>query len=228
VSTKSSDWHPLILAAISVTIRNSSEETSAMMIQGVSVGDMLNQSITVITKPSVATFEQYERRGGQREALIYVIIAAVLVGVVGAVFGLIGGPVGAIVGLLRGVFALVSFYVFAFALHFMGKQQGGTGTQDEVFYTTALYTAPILAVTGVVGAIPIIGCLAAPVSFVLWIYQCYLGYLAARSSMNLDQNKAIISVVVAIVAQIVVGFIIGGAIFTAMLGGAAASGALNQ
>jgi hypothetical protein len=197
------------------------EEASAMMIQGVSVGEMLNQSITVLTKPSVTSFEQYERRGGQREALIYVIAAAALVGIVGLVFGLLGGVIGAVAGLLRGVLALISFYVFAYALYFMGKQQGGTGTQDEVFYTTALYTAPILAVTGVVGAIPVLGCLAAPFSFALWIYQCYLGYLAARSSMNIDQNKAIISVVVAIVAQIVVGFVIGGIILGAIVGGAA-------
>jgi hypothetical protein len=199
-----------------------------MMIQGVSVGDMLNQSMTVLTKPSVASFEQFERRGGQREALTYVIIAAVLVGVVGLVFGLFGGIVGALAGLLRGVFALVGFYVFAFVLNWVGKQQGGTGTQDEVFYTAALYTAPILAVSGVVGAIPLLGCLFAPVSLVLWIYQCYLGYLAARASMNLDQNKAIISVVAAIVAQVVVAAFIGGAIITAIVGGAALSGGLNN
>ena len=71
-----------------------------MMIQGVSVGDMLNQSMTVLTKPSVQSFEQFEKRGGQREALIYVVIAAVLVGVVGLAFGFLGGIAGAIVGLL--------------------------------------------------------------------------------------------------------------------------------
>ena len=199
-----------------------------MMIQGVSVGDMLNQSMTVLTKPSVQSFEQFEKRGGQREALIYVVVAAVLVAVVGAGFGLLGGVVGVLAGLLRGVFALISFYVFAFVLNWIGKQQGGTGTQDEVFYTCALYTAPILAVTGVVGAIPIIGCLVAPVTLLLGLYQIYLGYLAARSSMNLDQNKAIISVVVAILAQFVVGTLIAGAILTAIVGGAALSGGLNQ
>jgi hypothetical protein len=198
-----------------------------MMIQGVSVGDMLNQSMTVLTKPSVQSFEQFEKRGGQREALIYVIIAAVLVGVVGLAFGFLGGVVGAVAGLLRGVLALLGFYVFAFVLNYVGKQQGGTGTQDEVFYTTALYTAPILAVTGVVSAIPIIGCLALPVTFLLGIYQIYLGYLAARSSMNLDQNKAIITVIAAIVAQFIVAVFIGGAIIAAVVGGAAASGNLN-
>jgi hypothetical protein len=199
-----------------------------MMIQGVSVGEMLNQSVTVLTKPSVQSFEQFERRGGQREALTYVIAAAVLVGVVGLVFGLLGGIMGALAGLLRGVFALLGFYVFAFVLNWMGKQQGGTGTQDEVFYTAALYTAPLLAVTGVVGAIPVLGCLFAPVSLLLGLYQLYLGYLAARASMNLDQNKAIITVLVAVVAQFAVAVLIGGAIATAIVGGAALSGGLNS
>jgi len=199
-----------------------------MMIQGVSINEMISQSMTVLTKPSIQSFEQFEKRGGQREALIYVVIAAVLVGVVGLAFGFLGGFVGAIAGLLRGVFALIGFYVFAFVMSYVGKQQGGTGTQDEVFYTAALYTAPILAVTGVVSAIPIIGCLALPVTFALGIYQIYLGYLAARSSMNLDQNKAIITVIAAIVAQFVVGVFIGGAIIAALVASAAASGALNS
>jgi len=198
-----------------------------MMIQGVSINEMISQSMTVLTKPSIQSFEQFEKRGGKREALIYVVIAAVLVGVVGLVFGLLGGLAGAAVGLLRGVFALVGFYVFAFVLNYVGKQQGGTGTEDEVFYTAALYTAPILAVTGVVGAIPIIGCLALPVTFALGIYQIYLGYLAARSSMNLDQNKAIITVIAAIVAQFLVTVLIGGAIFAAIIGAAAASGGFS-
>ena len=199
-----------------------------MMIQGVSIGDMVNQSMTVLTKTSVESFEQFERRGGQREALIYVIAAAVLVAIVGAVFGLLGGVVGVLAGLLRGVFALLGFYIFAWVLNYVGKTQGGTGTQDEVFYTAALYTAPLLAVTGVVSAIPIIGCLALPVTFLLGLYQIYLGYLAARSSMNLPQNPAIITVVAAIVAQFLVAVFIGGAIVTALVAGAAASGALNQ
>jgi hypothetical protein len=121
----------------------------------------------------------------------------------------------------------LGFYVFAWVLNYVGKTQGGTGTQDEVFYTAALYTAPLLAVTGVVSSIPIIGCLALPVTFALGIYQIYLGYLAARASMNLQQTPAIIAVVAAIVAQFVVAVFIGGAIAAALVGGAAASGSFS-
>jgi hypothetical protein len=200
-----------------------------MMVQGVSISEMLNQSITVLTKPSVQSFEQYEKRGGMREAIIYIVVAAVLAGIAGLVFGLLGGVGGALLGLIGGLIRpLISFFVFAYVLFFVGKQQGGTGTQDEVFYTCALYTAPLLAVVGVVGAIPLINCLFAPVSLVLALYQIYLGYLAARSSMNLDQNKAIISVAAAILAQIVVGIFIAGALLTALFGAAALSGGLQQ
>jgi hypothetical protein len=199
-----------------------------MMVQGVSISEMLNQSTTVLTKPSVQTFEQYEKRGGTREAIVYIAVAAVLAGIAGMLFGFLGGISGAIVGLLGGLLRpLIGFFVFAYVLYWVGKQQGGTGTQDEVFYTCALYTAPLLAITGVVGAIPLISCLFLPVSLVLGLYQIYLGYLAARSSMNLDQNKAIISVAAAIVAMWLVSIFIIGGILTAIFAGAALSNGLR-
>ncbi|HEY0738603.1 MAG TPA: YIP1 family protein [Herpetosiphonaceae bacterium] len=174
-----------------------------------SLSEMINSSIVVLTKPSIATFEQYERRGTTRDALIYVGAAAALAGLAGFIFGLLGGITGAIAGLLIGALVpLLGFVIFASVLFFLGKQLGGTGTQDEVFYTCALYTAPLLAITGVVGAIPLLGCLLAPVTLLLGLYQLYLGYLASRSSMNLNQNNAIISVIVAIIAQLVAGGII--------------------
>lgn len=200
-----------------------------MMVQGVSISEMANQSITVLTKPSVQSFEQYERRGGQREGLIYVAVGAAVAGVVALLFGLLGGIVTALVaGLFAVLGPIVSYFLFSFVLYYVGKQQGGTGTQDEVFYTTALYVAPLAAIVGAVSNIPIIGCLALPVTLALGIYQIYLGYLAARSSMNLDQNKAIISVVAAYVAQLLVGLLIGGISAAIIFGGAAANGAFNQ
>ncbi|MEN9935918.1 MAG: hypothetical protein RLZZ387_2497 [Chloroflexota bacterium] len=180
-----------------------------MIVQGVSISEMLNQSVTVLTKPGVATFEQFEKRGGQREALTYVVAAAAVAGIAALLFGLLSGIVAAILGgVMAFLLPVIGFFVFSFLVYTIGRSQGGTGTQDEVFYTNSLYAAPILAVTGAVGAIPILGCLAAPVTLGLGIYQLYLGYLAARSSMNLDQNKAILTMVLAIVAQLVIGAII--------------------
>lgn len=174
-----------------------------------SIGEMLNQSIVVLTKPGVSTFEQYERRGTMRDGLIYVAVAAAIAGLVAFVFGVFGGIMSALGALIGAILTpVVSYFIFAYVLYFMGKQQGGTGTQDEVFYSTALYVAPLLAITGAISNIPLINCLFLPFALVIWIYQLYLGYLASRASMNIGQNAAIISVVVAILAQIVVGWVI--------------------
>ena len=154
------------------------------------------------------------------------MIAAAISAAVALVFGLLGGIVQALLSAVLGfILPVVGFYIFVFLVYFIGKQQGGTGTQDEVFYTMGLFVAPIQAVTGAVGAIPLLNCLALPATFALGIYQIYLGYLGVRSSMNLDQNKAIITLVLAFIAQFIIGFIIGaifGVIF-AMLGVAGGS-----
>ena len=138
------------------------------------------------------------------------MIAAAISAVAALVFGLLNGIVAALLNAALGfILAVAGFYIFVFLVYFIGKQQGGTGTQDEVFYTMALFVAPIQAVTGAVSAIPLIGCLALPATLALGIYQIYLGYLGARSSMNLDQNKAIITLVLAFIAQFIIGIIIG-------------------
>lgn len=198
------------------------------MIQGVNFSEMINQSIKVLTQPRIETFEQFEKHGGQREALTYVAVAAALAGVVAFIVGIFTGPLGAIIALVGALVApLLSFFIFAFVVNWMGKRQGGTGTQDEVFYTCALYTAPILAVTGIVGNIPLLNCVFAPISLILGLYQIYLGYLATRASMNLDQNKAIITVVVAIIAQWIVFAVIGGIIAAIAVGMGVASGSIQ-
>jgi hypothetical protein len=196
-----------------------------MIVQGVSIREMLDQSVTVLTKPSVQTFEEFEKRGGQREAFVYVGVATAISAVVGLLFGLLGGIAGAIGALLTAVLSVViGYFIFSYVLYLMGKQQGGTGTQNEVFYTTALYIAPIQAISGVLGAIPIVNILALPISLLLAIYSAYLGYLAARSSMNLGQNQGIITVVVAFLATWVITGLIVGTVVAAIVAAVAAGG----
>ncbi len=138
------------------------------------------------------------------------MIAAAISAVAALVFGLLNGIVAALLNAALGfIVGVAGFYIFIFLVYFIGKQQGGTGTQDEVFYTMSLFVAPIQAVTGAVSAIPLLGCLAVPAMFALGIYQIYLGYLGVRSSMNLDQNKAIITLVLAFIAQVIIVMIIG-------------------
>ncbi len=206
-----------------------------MMVQGVSIGDMIKQSQEVLTKPSIETFERFERGGGQREALTYVGVASLVAAVIAGLIGLIGfgSAAGFGGGLLGAVFAflltlivsVLGFFVSAFIVYTVGKWQGGTGTQDEVFYTYSLFTAPLVAVSSVLSLIPILGGIA---QLVLGIYQIYLGYLGIRASHNVGQNQAIITMVIAFIVQLLIGFVIA-AIFGAIaLAIGAASGALNN
>ena len=130
-------------------------------------------------------------------------------GVVGLLLGLRFGILPAVATLITAAIGtLVGFFIFAYALYYIGKQQGGTGTLDEVFYTCALYVVPLQAVGGLLGAARL-GGIGGLIGLLLAIYQAYLGYLAARSSMNLDQNKAIITIVLAIIASILAGIVVG-------------------
>lgn len=199
-----------------------------MQFQGVNISEMISQSIAVMTKPSVSTFEAFEKKGGMREAFIYVGAGAAVAAIVGFLFGFLGGIGGAIAGLVIGfVSPLIGFAAFSYALFYIARWQGGTGTIDEVLYTTSLFVAPIQAVVGVVGRIPLLGCLLMPVTLVLGLYQCYLAYLACRASMNMEKNPAIISVVLAIVVMFVISFIVVGILSAIFVGMAVAGGALK-
>lgn len=177
------------------------------------LSEMVNSSIVVLTRPSVRTFETFERRGNLQAALVYIGVAAIISGLLGAV----ASPVGVIGGLLGGLLAsLLSFVVFVFAVFYIGRSQGGTGTIDEVAYSFALFSAPLTVVAAVLSLIgrvlPILGCLVGlPISLILLVAQVYLGYLAVQSSMNLtDRTKAIITLVLAAIVSFVVGAIIAG------------------
>ncbi len=176
------------------------------------VSEMVNSSIVVMTKPSVSTFEMYERRGNLTSALVYVGIAAVIAGVLGALLS----PAGVVAGLLSGLLsALVGFLVFTGAVFYIGRAQGGSGTFDEVAYTFALFSAPLTVIEAVLAlfgrAIPLLGCLIGlPIAIALLVARVYFGYLAVQSSMNLrDSGKAIITLIAAAVISLIVAIVIG-------------------
>jgi hypothetical protein len=171
-----------------------------------SIGDMVNQSREILTKRDTATFETYENKGGVREALIYMAIAAAITGV----FGLGDG----LAGFLRGVIgALVGFFVFTYLVYFIGKQQGGTGTFDQVAYSFALFYAPLtvlFAALTLVLVITLVGIFLLPfVGIAAIIANIYFAYLAVQSSMNLtDTGKVWITLILAGLGSFVVSWLL--------------------
>ena len=153
------------------------------MVQSPSVPDMISQSREVLTKPSVATFEKFEKSGNFTNAIIYVAIAAAITGIFGLGQGL-GGFLSGIISTLLG------FVVFTYLVHWIGKQRGGTGTFDEVAYTFALFWAPLAVLFGAATlllVITIIGIFLLPILALVGIAaNVYFAYMAVQSSMNLE------------------------------------------
>jgi hypothetical protein len=172
------------------------------------IPEMFNQSIQVISKPSVAQFEELENKGTMREAIIYVAVGAAISGVLGLGSG--------ISGLLANVIsALAGFFVFTYVVHAFGKSQGGTGTLDQVAYTFSLFWVPLnvaLALVTLVLILTLIGIFLLPLLAIAALAaNVYFAYLAVQSSMNLtESNKIWLTLVVAFVATLVVSFIITG------------------
>jgi hypothetical protein len=177
---------------------------------------MLNASRAILLRPSVATFEEYER-DDLGWALIYTLIAAVAAAILRAVGGLlqraaleqqmanleqqlgnspmlpfirsmIGGG-GLVFTLIFTLFAtVIGFFLGVGIIYLLGRAFGGTGTFGEMAYDIALYSAPIAVLGALLGIIPIVGSLAA---LALGIYEIYLYWLSVQAGMNLPGSKAL-------------------------------------
>lgn len=182
------------------------------------LAEMVAQSRDIITNPSVGTFERYEKRGSIATAGIYVLVAAVIAGLLSFLTALItpGGmnPIGLFVGGVAG--ALLNFLLFTGLVFYLGKNMAnGTGTWDEVAYSFALFSAPLAVVSGLItlvmallGWVPVLGALVglagAAGLIVVLLAQIYFGYLSVQSSMNIfEPAKAIVVLVLAAVGTIV-------------------------
>lgn len=98
----------------------------------------------------------------------------------------------------------------------------GTGTYPEVAYSFALFYVPLSIVSTLIGIIPILGWLA---MFVIGLAMIYFGFLAVQSSMNLrDQTQAVVTLVLAWIAQMVVAGVIGSVIAGIFVAGRAVTG----
>lgn len=171
------------------------------------IKDMISQSMQVLTKRDKATFELYESKGGVREAVIYVLVAAVITGL----FGLTGGIGGFISSILTTV---IGFLVFSYLVHFIGKSQGGTGSFDQVAYSLSLIWAPLsvlFALATLILVITLIGIFLVPLLAIAYlVVVIWLSHMAVQTSMNIsDSGKAWITLILAAIGSFIVNWIIG-------------------
>lgn len=198
--------------------------------------EMINGSIAVLTKPSVATFEEHEKNN-LAWALIYSVIAGVInaiIAVIGAAIGLGGmagagdlgdggaaaaggGVVGAILG---GIFGTVIVLLISWGITYaLGRAFGGTGAFGELAWDLSLFGAPLTVASSVLGLIPFLGPIAA---IALLIYNLYLTYLAIQSGMNLPSQKALYVILIEFAIALAIGLcfaLFAAVIIAAVMGG---------
>lgn len=170
-----------------------------------SLADMFGQSLTVLTRPSPATFELFERRGDTRQAYIYVVVAALVSAIIAALFAPFHREV-TVVGqfITRLILIPVQFGIFTGAVYLIGRSLfRGTGTYPEVAYTFALFYVPLSIIGTLLGWIPILGWL---VGLLIAVAMVFFGYLAVQSSVNLrDSVSAAVTLVLSGLAYWIVG-----------------------
>ena len=129
--------------------------------------------------------------------------------VVGWLMGAVGGT----------IFAVIGFALGAFVVQLVGRTVFQADvTFEEMVRTLGLaYVWKVVAVLGVLGFIPGLGCLVAPVRFLAWILGLIAWFIAAKEALDLEWVQTIVSViigwlvlfVIGIVATIVLGAVLG-------------------
>lgn len=198
--------------------------------------EMINGSIAVLTKPSVATFEEHEKNN-----LTWALIYSVMAGVINAILAAIGAALGLNQPDLSGldpelagaaaqpnigasIFGAIFFTIIVLLIswgitYLLGRAFGGTGQFGELAYGLALFSAPLTVAGSILGLIPFVGGIAV---FALSVYNLYLTYLAIQSGMNLPSNKALYVIIIEIViaVAIVLCFVLFfAAVIAAIIGG---------
>jgi hypothetical protein len=196
---------------------------------------MLHASRAVLLRPSVATFEEYERND-LGWALIYTALAAVLSAILSAIGFTIRGPatqealrqvqrqfgaqplppgVTTVTGggsvaaasftALLG--SLVGFLIWTGIVYLLGRALGGTGAYGELAYDVALFSAPLNVIRSLIRLIGIgpLVCLTGLTSLALGIYNIYLTWLSVQSGMNVPGNKALMVILLPILVVLLLG-----------------------
>ncbi|HEX5689560.1 MAG TPA: hypothetical protein VFX76_06140 [Roseiflexaceae bacterium] len=182
----------------------------------IQVSRMARQSADVITHPNVRAFNYYAVRASDNEALLYVTIAAVVIGVVSLI---LAGSFD----ILRMAFGVVSqlfeFYIFAGLSFFVGQRFRGMGSLTTVAYTYSLFYVPILLLTWAISLVVTLLRIGPPILPLLITLlglgaQAYYAYLAIQAAMYIrSQRDAALTVAIALAGVLLLQLIFRGGTF---------------
>ncbi len=157
----------------------------------------------------ISLYEQVEATPSlTQEAYTIVGIVAAINFVVALLFGAFSGDIGA--AALAAVFSALSIFggylIWSYLTFFIGTRVfNGTADAGELQRTLGYATTPQI-LTALLNFIPVLG---ACLSIIPAIWSLYLGFVAVRQALDLDNTKTAMTVVVAFVVQFVIFALIG-------------------
>ncbi len=205
---------------------------------------ILQTWINVLTKPGEEVFaaEREKSSATLSTALLWIIAASVITALLGALqatiysspmggFGQImdllpadlqnelgtaeeaGASGGAAFNFALIIFGPIFFLIGVGVYHLIATVLGGRGQYGRYAYLSATYSAPLMIVGSVLGFIPVLGgCL----SLILGIYQFVLTYYAVKVEYGLSQGRAIVVVVIPVVAGLALAICLVTVVFGTM------------
>jgi len=189
-------------------------------------GAMLGRVIRA-ARLDVSLYQEAENNTGlTQEALIVVVIAALLSGIGSALGVIIGGQgIGALfVGLIIGVvLAVVVYFIWAFITYFIGVNLfQGTADYGELQRTLGYAYAP--TALGLLGFIPCVGPLFS-IAGLIWALVC--GVIAVREALDFDTTKAVLTVIIGWIIGLIISLVISAVVGIGAVGLGAIRGAFQ-
>ncbi len=205
---------------------------------GQAVGELPQQYIKTLTKPSLQTFDEEQGKAAWNIVWVQLLILAVLVSLFGylalrfnsTLIPNIGGlstiqyenlrntTSGSSFSLILGI--PISFFIGQGITYLIAKAFGGQGTFLRQGYTYLLYYVPITTVSTLLGIIPVLGSL---LGAALSIYGIVLEVFSIQAVHRLSGGKATLVVLLPVIIAVVLGcvlFLVLGAVIAAALAGA--------
>jgi hypothetical protein len=148
----------------------------------------------------------YNERYSQ-EALMVVIVAAVLTGIGGFLSGVLSGNfLGALIGLIVGVvLAVAGYYIWTYIVQYVGKAMfQGQATVPQLLRTLGYAYAPMA-----LGVLSFIPCFGGLIAFIGSIWSLVCGFFAVRETHKLSDGQTIITVLVGWLVVAVISAIVG-------------------
>jgi len=171
---------------------------------------LLRRYQTVLTQPSVATFDAELPSANWQAVWIGLVILAVVEMVFGYITALEGraanlpGPtLGSAIGTLIGTF--IGFFLTVVILQLIARAFGGIAPFLTYTYVLSLVYVPIGVIQSVAGIVPVLGGLVGLAAF---FYGVYLSVLATQSAQRVSQSKAWWIVLIPAIAAVVLFFLL--------------------